>query len=264
MSKKSESQQNKWRKTLYSYLKQIFQINKLYGRAIKTGPILEKATLFPGHSELTPLTAALQKQTRALLKEIDALPRMHELSSTQGRFAHRDGRRWSVLPLRLYGLDLNSNQLQVPALTPFLQNHPEVTSAAISILESGKRIRPHRGPYRGIMRYHLTLHCDESDASRNCQLRVANQWIPYREGEDLLWDDTFEHEVRNRTKGDRIALLLDVRRPDLPWILSLINTSTIKAIGMYCWLQQRRFLVAPPRPRQSIARQLSTEKDSAA
>lgn len=129
----------------------------------------------------------------------------------------------------------------LPAIMPFLKKHPEVTSACLSFLEKGKRIKPHRGPFRGVLRYHLTLHCKYKKSSRDCRLRISDQWFAYKEGEPLLWDDTYEHEVINQSAGERVALLMDIARPGLPKHLSLINKSIIRLIGIYCWLQRARF-----------------------
>jgi aspartate beta-hydroxylase len=243
VSPRPDPQQPGLRQRLYRRAKGMVQ--RLYDRAVDTGPVLAMQRYFPAHAELARLTPLLQEQTRALLPHLDALPRFHELSSTQGRFAYRDGRRWSVLPLRIYGVDLPANQQRLPALTPFLRAHPEVTGAMVSCLESGKHIRPHRGPFRGILRYHLTLHCASGDPAHDCRLRVDRRWFPYREGEALLWDDTYEHEVRNRTGGDRIALLLDIRRPELPLPLALLSAGVISGVGLYCRLRRGRYRAAP-------------------
>lgn len=228
---------------LYGRCKRL--LHTLYNNAIDTPPILSIEHYFGAHSELANLTSSLQEQSRSLIPHLDALPRFHELSSTQGGFSYRDGRRWSVLPLRIYGMDLPENQRRLPALIPFLQSHPEVTSAMVSCLERGKHIRPHCGPFRGVLRYHLTLHCADGDADHDCRLRVDDAWIPYREGEALLWDDTFEHEVINRTSGDRIALLLDVFRPEQPPALALLSAGVIRFVGLVCWLKRQRFQARP-------------------
>lgn len=225
---------------LYRAGKQLLQV--LYDRALRTGPLLPADVHFPAHGELLRLAPVLQQQTRALA--LEALPRFHEVTSSGGPFAYRDGRRWSVLPLRLYGTDLPANQARLPALIPFLRDHPEVTSAMVSCLESGKHIRPHRGPFRGVLRYHLTLHCPTGDAAHDCRLRVADRWIPYREGEDLLWDDTYEHEVINQTGADRVGLLLDVRRSGLPPHLEMLTTVVIRLAGLHFWRQRRRIEAA--------------------
>ena len=44
-------------------------------------------------------------------------------------------------------------------------------------------------------------------------MTVDGQKVIWREGEALLFDDTYEHEVRNETPEDRVILLLHVKRP---------------------------------------------------
>ena len=42
--------------------------------------------------------------------------------------------------------------------------------------------------------------------------------VEYRmaDGDWMLWDDTYTHEVKNTTNDVRTALLLDVWRPEMP------------------------------------------------
>ena len=49
--------------------------------------------------------------------------------------------------------------------------------------------------------------------------------MPYwlGDGESLLWNDTYPHEVWNRSDRVRIALLLDVWRRDMPADISLLS-----------------------------------------
>ena len=64
----------------------------------------------------------------------------------------------------------------------------------------------------------------------------ATLWIdgkPYRlaDGDCLLWDDTYPHEVLNATNDVRIALLLDVLRPGMPADMAMLSSLVIAAIG---------------------------------
>jgi len=64
----------------------------------------------------------------------------------------------------------------------------------------------------------------------------ATLWIngvPYllANGDCLLWDDTYPHEVLNATNDVRIALLLDVLRPGMPSDMKLLSSLVISAIG---------------------------------
>jgi aspartate beta-hydroxylase len=56
--------------------------------------------------------------------------------------------------------------------------------------------------------------------------------VPYRlgDGESLLWDDTYRHEVWNRSDQVRIALLLDVWRKDMPADVALLSQTILLAI----------------------------------
>jgi beta-hydroxylase len=84
-------------------------------------------------------------------------------------------------------------------------------TAFFSILAPGVRIPPHRGPWKGFIRYHLGLIVPEP--ADRCGIEVGGQEAHWREGESLVFDDTYEHHVWNDTNGTRVVLFLDVVRP---------------------------------------------------
>jgi aspartate beta-hydroxylase len=47
------------------------------------------------------------------------------------------------------------------------------------------------------------------------------------DGESLLWDDTYRHEVLNDSAEMRAALLLDVRRRGMPLDMELLSRVVI-------------------------------------
>lgn len=51
-------------------------------------------------------------------------------------------------------------------------------------------------------------------------------------GEDLLWDDTYPHEVWNNSDEMRAALLLDVRRNHMPLDMRVLSRVLIASVGM--------------------------------
>ena len=63
------------------------------------------------------------------------------------------------------------------------------------------------GPVLAGGRLHVTGRCTG--------LRVGNETRQWREGELLIFDDSFEHEARNPTGELRIILLFDIWRPEL-------------------------------------------------
>ena len=48
-----------------------------------------------------------------------------------------------------------------------------------------------------------------------CCIRVADQWLTWKEGEVLIFDDSYEHEVINMTDSIRVVLLFRFWHPDL-------------------------------------------------
>jgi len=132
--------------------------------------------------------------------------------ASQTPYSANDQKDWRVFLIKSYGYEIPENAAKTPFLREFTRKHPNVTSAVLSYLEPGKHIPPHRGPFRGIARYHLCLKCEESDPMP--YLRLEDEIFHYREGSWLFWDDTFEHEVVNHSPNWRVALLLDVKRTD--------------------------------------------------
>jgi aspartyl/asparaginyl beta-hydroxylase (cupin superfamily) len=55
-----------------------------------------------------------------------------------------------------------------------------------------------------------SLTVPENDPPR---LRVDKEVHTWKEGEGILIDDTFEHEVYNNSDGRRVMLIVDIRRP---------------------------------------------------
>ncbi len=89
-------------------------------------------------------------------------------------------------------------------------------TAFFSILAPGKHIPAHRGAYNGVLRFHLGLIVPGPAGA--CRIRVADQICTWREGESLIFDDSFNHEVWNDTDGWRVVLFVDVARPlRRPW-----------------------------------------------
>ena len=96
-----------------------------------------------------------------------------------------------------------------PKTTSILKKLGGVKSAYFSVLAPGKHIPPHKGPYKGIIRYQLALSVPKNG---ECKIIVDDKDCFWEEGKSVLFDDTYTHEVINNTNEVRIALLLDVKR----------------------------------------------------
>jgi aspartate beta-hydroxylase len=166
------------------------------------------------------------------------VPRFQDLMPQQDEIAGADGRDWRVFIMKAYGIDVPNNLARAPVTASILSQTPEAVSAIFAFLAPGKHIPAHRGPFRAILRYHLMLSmpCDDGGVP-SCELNIDG--VPYRlkDGECLLWDDTYTHEVWNRSDQVRIALLLDVWRKDMPADIALMSRALMG--GIQLWLKTR-------------------------
>jgi aspartate beta-hydroxylase len=55
-----------------------------------------------------------------------------------------------------------------------------------------------------------------------CVMNIDGVLYRLGDGESLLWDDTYPHEVWNHSDKVRIALLLDIWRKDMPADVALL------------------------------------------
>lgn len=208
-------------------------LRNVYDRHLGTPPRLDAARYFPGHADFERQFPAVRAECLALMAEMGAIPEFHEVMQEQAPLSLYGGRFWRMFILRAYSADHRGNQARCPALRRLLQAHPEVTSATFSILEAGKHIPAHRGPFRGILRYHLPLVIPPGlDGSPSNRLRVDGETYALEEGRGILWDDTYEHEAWNHSAAPRAVLLLDVFRPEQPWRLRWLTRAIVFAVGL--------------------------------
>lgn len=117
---------------------------------------------------------------------------------------------WKRFYLTWYGEVLPSAKELCPKTIALLQSVPGINAAMFAMLPQGARLVRHRDPYAGSVRYHLGLITPNSE---KCCIYVDG--IPYywRDGQAVMFDETFIHYAENQTDMDRIILFCDVDRP---------------------------------------------------
>lgn len=180
---------------------------------------------FPWIAAMEKGTAAIQSELALVLRDVDGIPRFPEISAEQARITKGD---WRTFFFFAYGHRVEENCRRCPQTARLLETIPGMTSAMFSILEPGAHLTPHRGPFKGVLRYHLALQVPEPREA--CGIRVAGEVRHWQEGKSLVFDDTHEHEAWNRSAGTRVVLFVDVVR-DLPGPLSAVNRGMIRLIG---------------------------------
>jgi beta-hydroxylase len=117
---------------------------------------------------------------------------------------------WTRFYLSWYGKDMPSAEQQCPKTLALLKGIPSVKAAMFASLPPGARLVRHRDPYAGSLRYHLGL-VTPNDAG--CSITVDGQNYFWKDGEAVIFDETFIHHAENTTPAERIILFCDIERP---------------------------------------------------
>ena len=90
-------------------------------------------------------------------------------------------------------------------------------------MEAGTHVHAHAGPTNSRIRIHLGLKIPPNpvdlttNANSPCRVRLVNNYFTWKEGEMLIFDDSFEHEVwqLDPLKRSRLILIMDMVHPEL-------------------------------------------------
>ena len=143
-------------------------------RFIRKRSLVGQATFFdqsafPWIAHIERNVGVIQQELRALLHDREALPNFQDISKDQ--VAITDDDRWKTCFLYGCGFQADVGVQQCPRTAELMRQIPGMTTAMFSILSPRKHIRPHRGPYMGVLRYHLGLVVPED--AHACRIRVG-------------------------------------------------------------------------------------------
>lgn len=212
------------RNWFYKLRDQVERLNERYSK-VGAGTFFD-ASLFPWSKELEENWEIIRQELDAVLKNHDDIPSPHEISSENDLISN--DKRWKTYLFYVYSHKVEENLKECPETARLLANIPGMTTAFFSILAPYKMIPKHRGPYNGVIRYHLGLKVPQ--AKEHCKIFVDADEGHWEEGKALIFDDSYIHHVWNATNEERVVLFLDVIRP-LPFPLSLINRLIIYIIA---------------------------------
>ena len=178
-------------------------------------------SLFPWIAALEARAPAIRAELTGLLADRQALPAFHQISPDVGMITSDD--QWKTFVFMGYGLRSERNLARCPDTARALQDIPGIRTAFFSILEAGKRIPLHTGPYNGVLRLHLGLVVPEPP--EQCWIEVGGERYSWREGQAVVFDDLYPHQVHNDTDGLRAVLFVDFERPcraPVKWLNRLV------------------------------------------
>lgn len=152
-----------------------------------------------------------------------SLPYMDDLSFSQKKIVTQ--KKWGSIFLRIYGRDIPKMHVHFKTTMGLLKEIPGVKTAFFSVFAPKTHLLPHRGPYKGVIRYHLGLIVPE-----NCGIKIDGKTHSWSYGQALLFDDTYIHEAWNNAASERVVLFLDIERR-LPFFQSCLNRCLLFLIG---------------------------------
>ena len=119
-------------------------------------------------------------------------------------------RGWKRFYLKWYDAPQPSAEALCPKTVELLGQVPSVHGAMFATLPPGGRLGAHRDPFAGSLRYHLGLRTPNSD---DCWIEVDGGRYSWRDGEAVVFDETYVHTALNATDVTRLILFCDIERP---------------------------------------------------
>jgi beta-hydroxylase len=189
------------------------------------------------YPELAVLTAnfpVIRQECESLIRSSLRIPGMEELTSYTSGGIHQIA--WKSFMFKS-GSFIEENCALAPKTAALLRGIPGVYTAFFSVLEPDQHIKAHWGYWKGFVRYHLGVVIPDNNRDNKCWMRInpeaqsrtgdraaieQGKKYYWREGEAVLFDDTFLHDAANETNRVRVVLFLDVARK-MAWPLALLN-----------------------------------------
>lgn len=182
---------------------------------------------FPWIAELESNWISIRKELDALLEHREEIPNFQDYSVRQRAITQDD--KWKTYVLYFHGRKEEENCKKCPETLRLVENIPGMKTAFFSILAPQKHLPKHRGPFNGVLRYHLGLIIPQE--REQCRIQVGNDTAFWAEGKSVVFDDAYQHEVWNDSHSERVVLFISFMRP-LPLPFSVVNCLFYKLISM--------------------------------
>jgi ornithine lipid ester-linked acyl 2-hydroxylase len=172
-------------------------------------PAFYDNAVFPWATEIEREWLAIRTELEQVLTRKDELPGFHEISTDVATITQ--DRDWKTFFLCGYGMRADKNIKQCPETWRIVNKIPGLITAMFSILEPGKHIPHHRGPYNGVLRLHLGLIVPEP--REKVKIRVDKEFYHWSDGKAVIFDDAYDHEAWNGSDKTRVVLFVDFVKP---------------------------------------------------
>ncbi len=180
---------------------------------------------FPDHKKIRGHMKTITGELKEIIKQDELKEIKDDLF-----FRHIADKKWKRFYIKWYG-DFDKKALKMcPITCEILKPITSIKLAMFSVMEPGAKVSIHRGPFEGCLRYHLGLITPTSD---ECFIMINNEKYSWRDGEAILFNDTYLHSVQNNTNVTRYILFLDIERPMKGKMKGINNFVCDNIVGMF-------------------------------
>lgn len=130
---------------------------------------------------------------------------------------------WKVFTFLFFQMKSLKHAQLCPKSAELIYSISEIISCDFSFMEPKTHILPHKGYTKMVLRCHLPLIVP---ANEKCAIRVGEKTHVWKEGELVIFDDSFEHEAWNNSDDIRVVLMFDIPNPN--WNYSATEISAYK------------------------------------
>ena len=190
---------------------------------VPTTPYLDAAS-FPEIARLTAHWQTIRAEALALQDEgYIRAPRDHIDIGFHSFF--KGG--YTRFYLKWYDAPPPSAVERCPQTVALIESIPSISAAMFAVLPPGGKIGAHRDPYAGSIRCHLGLATPNAET---CCIAVDGETYHWRDGEDVVFDETYVHSAENRSEVARLILFCDIDRPLAPRPVAALNRIVRKTV----------------------------------
>jgi beta-hydroxylase len=176
---------------------------------------------------------------------------------------------WRLYSLKWYAKECRRSAVELcPQTCALVDSVPAIRAAMFTVLPPGARLGRHHDPIASSLRYHLGLVTPNSE---KCALTLDGVQYAWRDGEELLFDQTYLHSAVNQTDVVRVILFCDVEKTYLATpvrqLADVVNCAIVAKLtgandqGKLSWISQayrpiykvRSFVKQQIKPRSIIA-----------
>jgi aspartate beta-hydroxylase len=209
----------------------------LYFPGLPEGPYHDPF-LHPWTARLVDSFDAIRAEALAVLEADTGIEEFLQFAPGQSRDGYLGGAgstpSWDAYFFYRHGRRYDANHARCPATSQLLDSIElcEVAGQApevcFSVLQPGTDIKPHHGATNTRLVMHLPLVVPPGCA---LNVRGGGEHL-WREGEPMMFDDTFEHEAWNRSDRRRVILLMDCWNPHLTGAERIATRHVVELISV--------------------------------